>query len=124
MGTARAPVFGSGRCPACNCRVSNPKSWACSASVTTSSLAAQEPADDGRLARLLEQEAVVAVRRLDHVELYRLSRAAQRLLDRAGAGRRVEPVGAERDEQRPRSHRVEGPRERPVAVLPGEVEVG
>src|ERR1700731_5283425 len=95
MGTARAPVFGSGRCPACNCRVSNPNARACSSrdslsvTKTPSSTsprktrrprpggAAQELADDRRLPRFLEQEAVVAVRRLDHMGLHRLFPGAE-----------------------------------------------
>ena len=36
---------------------------------------AQELADDGRLPRFLEQEAVVAVRRVDHLEVDRLAEA-------------------------------------------------
>ena len=78
----------------------------------------------GRLPRLLEQEAVVAVRRLDHVELDRLAERAQRVVDLLRRRRRVQPVGAERDQQRPRRDALERPRERPAAVLPGEVEVG
>ena len=41
----------------------------------------EKATDDRRLPRLLEQEAVVAVRRLDHVELDRLAERAERLLD-------------------------------------------
>jgi hypothetical protein len=44
---------------------------------------AQELADYGRLPRFLQQEAVVAVRRLDHVELGRLAESAKRLFDLA-----------------------------------------
>src|SRR5580700_7591723 len=126
MGTARAPVFGSGRCPACSCRVSNPNSWDSSAredlSVTNACLRChllagpsarlcllnhwaysrtgltQELADHRRLPGFLEQEAVVAVRRLDHLELDRLAERAQRAGDLLGRRRRVQPVRAERDQ--------------------------
>ena len=64
--------------------------------------ALQEPADDRRLTRLFEQEAVVPVRRVDHVKLDRLADRAKRLLDLLRPRRRVEPVGAEGDQQRAR----------------------
>src|SRR5690606_2159500 len=62
----------------------------------------EESADDGGLAGLLEQEAVVTVRRVDDVELDRLAQGPQGRLDLLRSRRRVEPVGAERDEQRAR----------------------
>ena len=50
--------------------------------------------------------------------------SAERLLDLARSGRRVEPVGAERDQQRSRADACQGSCERALAVLTGEVEVG
>ena len=58
----------------------------------TSLLTGQELADDGCLARFLQQEAVVTVRRLDHVELGRLAQRPERLFDLFRRGRRVQPV--------------------------------
>jgi hypothetical protein len=84
----------------------------------------QELADDGRLPRFLEQEAVVAVGRLDHMALGWLAELGQRVGDLDRRGRRVEPVGAERDQQRPRRHPGQSPRERAATVLPREIEVG
>src|SRR6202050_1514674 len=81
----------------------------------------QELADHRRLPGFLEQEAVVAVRRLDHLELDRLAERAQRGGDLIRRRRRVQPVGAERDQQRPRRNALERPGER-SAVLPREIE--
>jgi len=63
---------------------------------------AQELADDRHLPRFLKQEAVVAVRRLDHMGLDRLAESVKRVGDLPGRGRRVQPVGTERYQQRPR----------------------
>src|SRR5215472_3225145 len=123
MGTARAPVFGSGRCPACSCRVSNPNSRASSARMglsVTKALSStspacpafgQEAADDRGLPRLLKQEAVVAVRRLDHMEVDRLAESAKCLFNLGRRGWWVQPIGAERDQQRPRRNAFERPHE-------------
>ena len=83
----------------------------------------QELADQWGLSCFLEQEAVVTVRRVDHVQLDRLAESAQRVVDLPRCRRRVEPVGAERDQQRARRDAFERPGERTTAVLPGEVEV-
>src|SRR5262249_26875193 len=86
-------------------------------------LFAQKLADNGCLARFLEQEAVVAVRRLDHMELDRLAERAKGAFDLPRRRRRVQPVGAERDQQRPRRNAFERSRERSAAMLPGKVEI-
>ena len=49
---------------------------------------------------------------------------AQRPRQLLGAGRRIEPVGAERDQQRARRHAAHRLGERALAGLAGEVEVG
>ena len=84
----------------------------------------EELLDHRRLARFLQQKTVVAVRRLDHVELDVLAGRAQRRRQLLGSRRRIEPVGAERDEQRSRRHVAHRVGELAAAVLPREVEVG
>ena len=85
----------------------------------------QEAADDGRLPRLLEQEAVVAVRRLDDVALDRLAErsgapsAISRDADGGYSQSELNAISSVRAET-PASARGQ----RPAAVLPGEVEVG
>ena len=64
------------------------------------------------------------VRRLDHMELDLLAGGAQRRGQLLGTRRRIEPVGAERDQQRSRRHVAHRVREPPRAVLAREVEVG
>ena len=71
----------------------------------------QELADDGRLPRFFEQEAVVAVGRLDHLALGWLAERGKRVGDLLRRGGRVQPVGTERDQQRPRRNAFESPRE-------------
>ncbi len=66
----------------------------------------------------------MAVRRLDHMELDRLAESAKRVFDLPRSGRRVQPVGAERDQQRPRRNAFERPPQRSAAVLPREIEIG
>ena len=67
----------------------------------------------------------MAVRRVDDVQLDGLAeRAAARPRSRCDADGRVQPVGAERDQQRARRDALERRLERPVAVLAGQVEVG
>ena len=53
-----------------------------------------------------------------------LPRAAKRAGDVLRRGRRVQPVGTERDQQRPRLHAFQCLSERSVAVLPREIEIG
>src|ERR1700729_829228 len=53
--------------------------------------ALQEMTNDGCLPRLLEQEAVVAVGRVDHVQLDGLPEPAKRGLDVLRSRRRVQP---------------------------------
>ena len=65
----------------------------------------------------------MAVRRLDHMELYRLAASAKRLGDLLRRRRRVQPVGTERDQQRPRRNAAECLRERSAAVLPRDIEI-
>src|SRR3954453_8675240 len=99
MGTARAPVFGSGRCPACSCRVSNPKAWSssectgwsvtwtssCSASSSRVRTACGQEAADGRgLPGLPEQEAVMTVRRVDDLQLHGPAQRLEGVVDLAG----------------------------------------
>src|SRR5262249_61825444 len=55
-------------------------------------LFAQKLADNGCLARFLEQEAVVAVRRLDHMELDRLAERAKGAFDLPRPRRPVHPT--------------------------------
>src|SRR4051812_45781396 len=102
MGTARAPVFGSGRCPACTWRVSKPNVRESSMDATL--LGREKPLDHGTLARLFQQEAVVSVGRVDDMELdiaaVREKRRRQFLRPRW----RIQPVRAEGDEKRPRRH--------------------
>src|SRR3990172_8744803 len=81
MGTARAPVLGSGLWPACTCLVSKPKARASSiAGISGISKppalspalvdAGEEIANHRGLSRLLEEERVVAVGSFDDVELH------------------------------------------------------
>src|SRR6185437_5520182 len=63
---------------------------------------AQELADDRYLPCFFKQEAVMAVRCLDHLELDWLAQGAERVGDFSRCGGRVQPVGAERDQERPR----------------------
>ena len=65
----------------------------------------------------------MAVRRLDHMELGRLAESAKRILDLPRRGRRVQPVGTERDQQCARRNAFERLRERSAAVLPREIEI-
>ena len=71
-----------------------------------------------------KQEAIVAVRRLDHVQLDLFSRRAQRVGELLRARGRIQPVGAERNEQRSRHHLAQRVHEISAAVLPREIEVG
>ena len=66
----------------------------------------------------------MAVWRLDDVELDLLAERPQRGRDLLGPGRRIQPVGAERDQQRSRRDAAQRVLERAVAVLPRQVEVG
>ena len=74
-----------------------------------------------RLLCFLEQETVVAVRRLDHVALDRLAQRQESAFDLSRSHGRVEPVRAERDQQHPGRDALERPGQRPTAVLAGEV---
>src|SRR5205085_3777728 len=62
----------------------------------------QELLDHRCLSCLLQQEAVVAVRRVDDVELDILAQRAQGSGEFLGACRRIQPVRAERNQQRSR----------------------
>src|SRR4051794_16771481 len=84
----------------------------------------EKPLNHRRLAPLLEQEAVVSVRRIDDIDLDLLAGSAERRRQLLGAGRRIEPVGAERDQQRPGGNVAERVRQLTAAVLPREVEIG
>ena len=85
---------------------------------------ARKSLDHRRLPRLLEQEAVVAVRRLDHVELDRPCRAREA---RPRAPRDPDGGYSQSELNAISSVRAETPRERPrersAAVLPREIEV-
>src|SRR4051812_2692097 len=96
MGTARAPVFGSGRWPACTWRVSNPKArgtsvrgrWSMCGSLTKGTLQpsrglrCKKLLDHRCLPCLLEQEAIVTVRGVDDVTLDRLAEGVERVGNR------------------------------------------
>src|SRR5215467_3817763 len=62
----------------------------------------EERLNERRLPRLFQKEAVVPVRRLDHVVLDRPAGFAQRRRKVRRTGGRVQPVRAERNEQRAR----------------------
>ena len=79
--------------------------------------------DHRTLARLLQQKAIVPVRRVDHVQFDILPKRAKRRGEFFGTRRRVEPVGTERDEQCSRAHMPERLDEASSSVLPCEVEI-
>src|SRR5712691_13564304 len=87
-------------------------------------LAREELLDHRSLARLLQQKTVMSVRSLDDVELDLLASRAERARELLGTRRRVEPIGAERDEQRSGRHVADRGRELSAAVLPRGVGVG
>src|SRR6516225_3994493 len=84
----------------------------------------QELTDYGRLLCLLKEEAVMAVRGLNHMKVNLLAESEQRFLDLPGRSRRVQPVGAERDQECASRDACKRALERAGAVLPGEVEIG
>jgi hypothetical protein len=57
------------------------------------------------------------------MQLRRLAESNKRLLDLLRRGRRIQPVRAERDQQRPRANALERLGQRSAAVLPREIEV-
>src|SRR3990172_498435 len=138
MGTARAPVLGSGLWPACTCLVSKPKSRASSiagiAGISGISKppalspglvhAGEEIANHRRLPRLLEEERVVAVGSFDDVELHFLAVRLECAREGARVRGRIEPVGAEADEERRGLETFDRPLEASSSVLSREVEVG
>src|SRR3990172_4596401 len=106
MGTARAPVLGSGLWPACTCLVSKPKARASSmAGISAISKppalspalvdAGEEIANHRSLPRLLEEERVVAVGSLDDVDLDFLAVRFEGLGECPRVRGGIEPVGAE-----------------------------
>src|SRR5688572_13522165 len=86
-------------------------------------LTRKEPLDHRGLARFLQQEAVVPIRRLNHVELDTLAQGAKCRGQLLGAGRRIQPVGTERDEQRSGRYVLEGINKASSSMLPCEIEV-
>jgi hypothetical protein len=83
-------------------------------------LTPEEPFDHRSLARFLQQEAVVPIRRLDHVELDFLAGCAKSRGKLLGAGRRIQPVGAEGDQQRSGSDVPERVDKMSASILPCE----
>ena len=77
-----------------------------------------------RLPGLFEQKAVVAVRRLDDVQLDVLAERAKRAGHLLGPGRRIQPVRAERDQERPGRHPAKRVDEASLSVLSRQIEVG
>ena len=74
-------------------------------------MSGEELLDHRSLARLLQQKAVMSVRSIDDMELDLLAGGAERVGELLGTRRRVEPVGAERDEQCSGRHVAERVRE-------------
>src|SRR5580658_8905219 len=87
-------------------------------------LAREELLDHRSLARFLQQKTVMSVRCIDDMELDRLAGRTERGRQLLGTRRRVEPVGAESDEQCSGRHVADRVRELATPVLPGEIEVG
>jgi hypothetical protein len=83
----------------------------------------QESADHRRLPILLEEEAIVPVRRIDHVTFHVLPEQAERGFDLTRTRGRIQPIGAESDQKRPGLEPGQRALQRTVAVLPGEIEV-
>src|SRR3990170_7638533 len=134
MGTARAPVLGSGLWPACTCLVSKPKARASSiAGISGISKppalspalvdAGEEIANHRGLPRLLEEERVVSVGSLDDVELHVLAVRLEGVREGARVRRRIEPVGAEADKERRHPESSDRPFEASFSVLSREVEI-